>query len=121
MTGSSRPLQSRREPQGLTASETGDASLCPISCLATVRQTYAVPFARPLTSATGWPDAAGTSTIDGQVAPLSLEHSTWYSDTPGGSAGATSTERAAFSGWTPGRGGAAGSPIGVAVDAADVH
>ena len=48
------------EPHGRSASETADAPLSPIAFVANARQTYSVPFARPVTSAAVSVDRCGS-------------------------------------------------------------
>ena len=73
-SGASRPLQSRRPPHGLTALETGEASLVPMALSAKARQTYSTPLVRLPISAVGLATYV-TASVTGHVPPLSLEHS----------------------------------------------
>ena len=67
-------VHSNADPHGLTASDTGDASLRPAAPLAKARQTYSVPLVRSGT----WvvvPSGVVVSAVATHVAPPSAEHS----------------------------------------------
>src|SRR5262249_18004822 len=111
ITGIVRPLHSRNELHGVTASDMRDASLEPLSCAAYARQTYAVPLARPPTWALVSP-SADPSAVAGHVAPWSDEHSYWKPVTPAPDSDATLTLSAPSSGSTVGLSGAGGTAAG---------
>ncbi len=119
-TGARMGLQSSIDAHGLKASDTGDASLRPTSFTAKARQTYSVPFVRPISCAVGFSTDARSRTL-GQVAPLSGEHSKCRPEAPANRSAATLTFTAPLSASTDGLPGGPGWPIGMTVPVTGVH
>src|SRR5687767_9755151 len=119
ISGITSGLQSRRPAQGRNASDTGDASLKPLSFAARTRHTYWVPFVSPPMSAVGSEPSTCWETV--QVAPASDEHS-YVKPVTGASAGTVVLMRAPLSSTTTdGFSGVGGGPNGVARTDAGVH